>query len=70
MDLENEIAEINKALGSIEANISNICKLVDKHDKMLIGNGRIGIKNQVRLLWAAFILALSVALKNFFNIRI
>lgn len=49
--------------------LNGLCDCVDRHDKDLNGNGKIGMKAQVRILWllaggvwAAFLVLLKTSL--------
>ena len=55
MSVNKDIGDIKADIAGIKKDISYIVKMVEAHNKMLYGNGNIGIKNQVKILWFVFL---------------
>jgi hypothetical protein len=50
-DLDIHAMTDRELLIQIAGKLNNTCDKVDKHDVILEGNGKWGIKTQVRILW-------------------
>lgn len=66
-EIKVDIAEIRQAIKSKEETLEEHEEKLKKVCETIDGNGRIGLKTQVYILWGAFIILGSILLKEIFQ---